>query len=139
MPLRLFFALAVATWLGQIVCVSFVVTPAAHRTFGRDEARRFLRPIFPRFYRSGYICGFIALGTVLLGRGGLSQADVARLAGPVAVALICSLVGGEILLPRLQATSGEEPGFERLHLASTMLNSTTLAALALAVAGAVLR
>ena len=30
--LRLLFCLAIAIWLGSVVCVSFVVTPVAHGT-----------------------------------------------------------------------------------------------------------
>jgi uncharacterized membrane protein len=137
--LRLVFSLAVAVWLGGVVCLSFVVAPAAHGTFPSPEARRFLRPVFPRYYRLGYLCGSIALAAVLLGRAALSQEEIARLALPVAFALVAGLVGGEILLPRLQASSGEQESFARLHQLSAMLNTATLAALALALAGAVLR
>jgi hypothetical protein len=137
--LRLVFALAVATWLGNVVCVSFVVTPAAHGNFETPDARRFLRPIFPRYYRLGLLCGFIALASVLLGRAGLSQEELVRLSAPVATAMLTTLVGGEFLLPRLRDIDQRDPAFERLHLASTMLNSTTMGALALAIAGAVLR
>jgi hypothetical protein len=137
--LRLVYALAVATWLGQVVCLSFVVAPAAHRTFDTAEARRFLRPIFPRYYRVGHICGFVALAAVLLGRSGLSQEEFARLTLPVAFAFVAGIVGGEVLLPRLQSGRGADEGFERLHQASAMLNTASLAALALAIAGAVLR
>lgn len=137
--LRLVFSLSVAVWLGQVVCLSFVVAPAAHHTFPSPEARRFLRPIFPRYYRLGHLCGCLALVAVLLGRASLSQEEVARLALPVAFALVAGLIGGEVLLPRLQSASGEDAGFDRLHRVSAMLNTATLAALALALAGAVLR
>ncbi|MEY4948907.1 MAG: hypothetical protein RL698_1118 [Pseudomonadota bacterium] len=137
--LRLLFTLAVATWFGSIVCVSFVVTPAAHWNFESDEARRFLRPVFPRYYRLGIVCAFAALGAVLLGRQGLPQEELVRLAGPVVIALITTLAGAFVVLPRLQGLDGKDPAFEHWHFASTMLNTTTLGALALAVAGAVMR
>jgi len=137
--LRLVFALAVAVWIGNVVCVSFVVTPSAHGNFPTAEARRFLRPIFPRYYRLGMLCGFAALGAVLLGRAGLAQEELVRLCAPVAIALVSTVIGGEWLLPRLRDIDQTNPSFERLHLASTMLNTTTLAALALAVAAAVAR
>ena len=124
--LRLVFALAVAVWLGGVVCLSFVVAPAAHGTFPSPEARRFLRPIFPRYYRLGYLCGSVALAAVLLGSASLSQEEIARLAVPIAFALVAGLVGGEILLPRLQASSGEHAGFDRLHQISAMLNTALL-------------
>ena len=98
-----------------------------------------LRPLFPRYYRLGSLCGFVALGVVLLGRAGLSQEELARLTIPVAVAMVASLIGGEWILPRLRDLDGEEERFARLHQVSAMLNTTTLAALVLAVAGAVMR
>lgn len=137
--LRLVFTLAVAVWLGSVVCVSFVVTPLAHSTFPAAEARRFLRPLFPRYYRLGALCGFLALSMVLLGRESLSHEELARLALPVAVALVATLIGGEAILPRLRDLDGDDARFGRLHQISAMLNTTTLAALALAVAGAVMR
>jgi hypothetical protein len=137
--LRLLFCLAIAIWLGSVVTVSFVVAPVAHGTFPTAEARRFLRPLFPRYYRLGWICGFVALGVVLLGRAGLSQEELARLTIPVAVAMVASLIGGEWILPRLRDLDGEDERFARLHQVSAMLNTTTLAALVLAVAGAVMR
>jgi hypothetical protein len=137
--LRLLFCLAIAIWLGSVVCVSFVVTPVAHGTLPAAEARRFLRPLFPRYYRLGAVCGFIALGVVLLGRAGLSQEELARLTVPVAIAMITSLIGGEWILPRMRELDGDDERFARLHQVSAMLNTTTLAALVLAVAGAVMR
>lgn len=136
--LRVLFSLAVAVWLGSVAFVSFVVTPAAHGNFPTEEARRFLRPIFPTYYRLGIACGFVALGAVLLGRSGLSQEELVRLTAPVAIALAAT-IGGEALRPRLRAGDRSDPGFERLHLFATMLNTTTLASLALAIAAAVAR
>ena len=136
--LRLVFCLAIAVWLGAIVCLSFVVAPIAHGQFPTPEARRFLRPLFPRYYRLGTLCGLIALGVVLLGRGSLSDEEVARLAIPVATAMLTSL-GGEWIAPKLRELDGDDERFGWLHQISAMLNTTTLAALVLAVAGAVMR
>lgn len=137
--LRLVFALAVSVWIGNVACVSFVVTPAAHNNFPTPEARKFLRPIFPRFYRMGLICGFVALAAVLIGRAGLTQEELVRLSAPVAIAMVTTLAGGEFVLPRMRDIDQSDPRFERLHFASTMLNSTTLGALALAVAAVISR
>lgn len=137
--LRLLFCLAIATWLGSVVCISFVVAPVAHGHFPTAEARRFLRPLFPRYYVLGVLCGFVALAVVLLGRAGLSQEELARLTIPVAVAMVTSLIGGMLILPRLRDLDGEDDRFSRLHQIAAMLNTTTLFALALAIAGAVLR
>jgi len=136
--LRLVFSLAVAAWFGSVFFFSFVVAPAAHRNFP-GEAGRFLRPIFTRYYRVGVLCGFVALGAVLLGRDGLSDATLARLVIPVALSLVASLFAGEVLRPRLRDKTPADPDYARLHQFSAMLNSATLAALGLALAGAVFR
>lgn len=136
--LRLVFSLAIAAWFGSVFFFSFVVAPAAHRNFP-GEARRFLRPIFTRYYRMGVVCGFVALAAVLLGRDGLSDATLARLVLPVVAALLASLYGGEVLRPRLRDKSADDPDYVRLHQFSARLNTATLAALGLALAGAVFR
>jgi hypothetical protein len=137
--LRLVYAIAVGTGLGAVVTLTFVVTPTAHGEFPTADARRFLRPLFPRAYALGIGCGFLALGATLLGRPGLSQAELFRLALPPAAALACTIVGRQVLLPRLAALDGQDARFARLHQWSTMLNTTTLGALLLAMAAAVAR
>jgi len=137
--LRLCFSLAIATWLGAVVSVSFLVTPIAHSSFPAVEARRFLRPIFPRYYGLGLICGLTALATIALGRHGLKQDELFRLTVPVALALVATLVATGWVLPRLRALDGADERFARLHQLSAMLNTTTLGALVLAMAAAVAR
>jgi hypothetical protein len=136
--LRLVFALAVGTWLGALVVLSFVVTPVAHRTFTPRDARRLLRPLFPRCYLFGVGCGFVALATVLLGRPMLPQSEALRLALPTAAAMAC-MIAGLWLFPRLRDLDGEDARFLRLHQVSAMLNSTAMGALTLAMAAAVMR
>ncbi len=138
-PLRLIFTLAVAAWFGTLICLSFVVTPVAHSSFPPHQARRFLRPMFLRIYRMGTGLGFVALLAIFFGRTGLTADDIARLATPVAVATVASLVASEVLLPRLRDLDGEDPRFGRLHQVSAMLNTTSIAALLLALAGAIAR
>ena len=139
MPLRLLFTLAVAAWFGTLICLSFMVTPVAHSTFPAVRAREMLRPLFRRIYRVGTGLGFVALLAVFFGREGLPADDIARLAAPVAVATLASIIGGEVLLPRFVGVEGGDPRFERLHRASAMLNTTSIAALVLALAGAIAR
>lgn len=139
MPLRLVFTLAVAAWFGTLICLSFRVTPVAHSTFPAGRAREMLRPLFRRIYRVGTGLGFVALLAVFFGREGLPADDIARLAAPVAVATLASIIGGEVLLPRFVGVEGGDPRFERLHRASAMLNTTSIAALVLALAGAIAR
>ena len=139
--LRLVFVMAVAVWLGTIVCFSYLVLPAIHRTSAPGDATRLLRRLFPRYYWAGIVCGFVALGAVSFARsGGLPVAEALRLALPVAGGLLCSLASQYVLLPRLRAIpSRDDERYARLHAVSSMLNTTVLALLFLAVAGAVMR
>ena len=137
--LRLVFALAIGTWLGAVVSLTWIVTPTAHGAFDPRDARRLLRPLFPRHYTLGIACGFLALGTILAGKASLPHDEVLRLALPTAVALLCTVVGRQVLLPRLRELDRDDPRFGRLHQLSAMLNTTTLAVLILAMAAAVTR
>ncbi len=139
--LRFVFVMAVAVWLGTVVSFSFVVLPTIHRVSAPGDATRLLRQLFPRYYWAGIICGFVALATVSFARtGGLPIAAALRLALPVAGGLVCSLVSQYVVLPRLRALpSRDDERYARLHAVSSMLNSTVLALLLLAVAGAVMR
>ena len=137
--LRLVFALAIGTWLGAVVSLTYIVTPTAHGIFDPRDARRLLRPLFPRHYTLGIVCGFLALATILVGKESLPHEHALRLAVPTAVGLVCTVVGRQVLLPKLRALDGDDPRFGRLHQLSAMLNSTTLGALVLAMAAAVAR
>ena len=88
--LRLVFALAIGTWLGAIVSLTYIVTPTAHGAFAPRDARRLLRPLFPRHYALGIVCGFLALGTILVGKESLPHDEVLRLALPTAIGLLCT-------------------------------------------------
>jgi Domain of unknown function (DUF4149) len=139
--LRFVFVTAVAVWLGTVVCFSFVVLPMIHRVSAPGDATRLLRQLFPRYYLAGIVCGFVALGAVSFARsGGLPVPEALRLALPVTGGLLCSLASQYVLLPRLRALpSRDDERYVRLHAISSMLNSTVLALLLLAVAGAVMR
>src|SRR5262245_2715552 len=136
--LRLVFALAIGTWLGALVLLSCVVTPVAHSMFAPQDARRLLRPLFPRCYVLGIACGFLALGTVALGRAHLPEAEALRLSLPAAAGMACMLVG-LWLFPKLRDLDRADARFLWLHQVSSMLNSTAIGALVLAMAAAVMR
>jgi len=136
--LRLVFALAIGTWLGALVLLSFVVTPVAHSMFAPQDARRLLRPIFPRCYVLGVACGFLALATVALGRAHLPAAEALRLSLPAAAGIVCMLAG-LWLFPKLRDLDRDDDRLRRLHQVSAMLNSTAIGALVLAMAAAVTR
>lgn len=139
--LRFVFAVAVSVWLGTVVSFSFVVLPAIHRVSAPGDATRLLGDLFPRYYLVCTVCGFIALAAVSAARsGGLPVPEALRLALPVSGGLVCSLVSRYVLLPRLRTIQDrDDERYLRLHAVSSMLNSTVLALLLLAVAGAVMR
>lgn len=137
--LRLAYTLAVGTWLGAVVHLSFVVAPTAHGSLPPGDARRLLRPLFPRYYALGIGCGFVALAAVALGKNGLAREELLRLALPAAVAIVLNVVARQHVLPKMQAAAPDSAEFDRLHRLSAMLNSSTLGALVLAMAAAVTR
>ncbi len=134
---RFLFVTAVGVWLGTVVSFSFVMLPAIHGVL-RERARTLLHSLFPRYYWIGVMCGLISLAAVSLAppRPDFPFGERVRLAFPVVVGLLCTLVAQRILLPRLSQAGAETPVpiDERLHRFSVMLNSTVLAMLILAMA-----
>jgi hypothetical protein len=134
---RFIFATAVGVWLGTVVSFSFVMLPTIHAVLS-GRASALLDQLFPRYYTIGVLCGLTALGAVSLAPTTplLPFGERVRLAAPVVVSLLCTLLAQQLLLPRLQRDRGgaNEKSFARLHQVSAALNSTTLAMLVLAVA-----
>jgi len=135
---RFLYLLALGLWVGEIVCFSFVVAPAAFAVLGPARAGEVVSAIFPRYYLLGagaaaaaLLCGF------LLRR--------ATASGWWTVALVCIGLGlaatiwsATVLHPRaqrLRATleaAGRAPatdaGFRRLHGTAVALNGAALLA-----------
>ncbi len=134
---RFIFTTAVAIWLGTVVSFSYVMLPTIHAAM-EGQATGLLRRLFPRYYLIGICCGLIALAAVSLAPASprLPPGERLRLAFPVVVSLICTLIAQGFLMPRLAArnVAGDEAHFARLHQISAMLNSTVLAMLVLAAA-----
>jgi hypothetical protein len=139
---RFIFTASIAVWLGTVVSFSFVMLPTIHSVLS-GRASALLDELFPRYYWTGVLCGLIALAAVSLAptTPHLPLSERVRLAAPVAVSLLCTLLGQQVLLPRLrrQRDQADQPAFARLHQVSAALNSTTLAMLVLAVAAVATR
>jgi uncharacterized membrane protein len=60
------FLLAAGIWTGAIVFQSAVVAPAVFAAVDETQARRFLRTLFPRFFRLGLGCGVIMATTLAI-------------------------------------------------------------------------
>jgi hypothetical protein len=117
--------IATATWVGAILFQSAIVAPAVFVDLDTNSARRFLRTLFPRFYRLGVGCGLLmGIGIlILVGFVGRSSSLLA-VAAATAVMLILELVS-LWLVPRINAArdAGENAAgrFERLHRVSVIL------------------
>lgn len=122
-------ALAVANvaagiWVGAIVFQAFFVAPAVFREVDEAGAARFLRAIFPRFFKLGLVCGVVMIAS--LGAAGAG-------AGPtLAAAVVMTAAAGLALLlvPRINAARDAGPPaagrFRRLHGASVALTLLAL-------------
>jgi hypothetical protein len=139
---RFVFTAAVGIWLGTVVSFSFVTLPTVHAALG-ENARGLLDALFPRYYWIGVICGLVSLAAVSLAASSpnFAMGERLRLAFPVVVGLLCTLVAQRFLLPRLSRPGAREPILidSRLHRASVMLNTTVLAMLILAIAAVATR
>ena len=117
---------------------SYVFLPAIHGALRDGAARDLLRHLFPRYHLACIVFGVLALAVVATTPAGPSF-DVHRrilLGAPVAVALLCAMIGRQVLLPRLAEIDAQQSpaSFERVHRVAAMLNTTALALLVLALA-----
>jgi hypothetical protein len=137
---RFVFLAAVGIWLGTVVSFSFVLLPTIHQALA-ENAAPLLHRLFPRYYVLGTVCGLVALAAVSLAPASprLVPGDRLRLAFPIVVSLLCTLVAQWGLFPRLAQRDRDAPAYARLHRFSVMLNSTVLAMLVLAVAAGATR
>ncbi len=125
MPDSFGLALAVTGALGAgvIVCLSFLVAPLVFKTIDGPGASRFLRALFPRYYRA-----LLALSVVA---AGLALASHSVAIWPAASWLLAA-AGSLILVPLINAARDAGPGsaarFRQLHGLSVALNVVMLIA-----------
>ncbi len=130
--------LALATWLGETVFLSFVVAPTIFRTFPTDEAGRVMSALFPNYYRLGYGCGLVLLVSAAalwrLVDGGALRWGVT--AGLAAAMLVACLYAGVVIQPRVLELRAElhrtdvptsaKAEFDQLHRRAVQLNGAVL-------------
>ncbi len=124
-------ALAVTGGLGAgvIICLSFLVAPLVFKTVDGPAASRFLRALFPRYYRALLALALIATGLALAGApAGLWAAG----------SWLAAAAGSLALVPAINAArdAGDAGAarFRRLHGLSVGLNLVMLVACAWIVA-----
>lgn len=118
-------ALAVTGALGAgvIVCLSFLVAPLVFKTIDGPSASRFLRALFPRYYRSLLALAAVAAGLALASHSGATWP---------AVSWLLAAAGSLVLVPFINAARDAGPGsaarFRQLHGLSVVLNVVMLVA-----------
>lgn len=91
--------LALAIWLGAMVFWTFVATPRIFAAHDRRTAGAIVGLVFPSYFRLGYVCGVVALGTAVLMPAQLTTA----LTRPLLVAMLAvTLYSGAILRARIR-------------------------------------
>jgi uncharacterized membrane protein len=127
------YVLALASWVGGNLFLSFGVAPLIFRVLGAEMGARFVRALFPRYYAWGAISGAIALPAFLgvpLSYPEYRGPMVAVQAFLILAGILIMLYAGNSLTPAINAARdagpAEQARFERLHRRSVVLNAVVL-------------
>lgn len=117
--------IAAGIWIGAIVFQSAVVAPAVFIDLDEVAARKFLRTLFPRFFRLGLVCGALMLaGLILFGALTGWTATVVVLAAATGAMVVLEAISLG-MVPHINAArdAGEagQAKFSRLHRTSVLL------------------
>jgi uncharacterized membrane protein len=128
------YVLALASWVGSILFVSFALAPIVFQVLGAEAGGRFVRALFPRYYAWGATSGAIALPAYLgvpLSYPEYRGPLVAVQAGAIVAGILIMLYAGNSLTPAINAARDAGPPqqerFDRLHRRSVRLNAVALA------------
>lgn len=129
------YTLSLVIWIGSIIFFSFFAAPAVFKTLDKEKAGELVGVIFPKYYLVGYICGFLALLTLLLSVESAMDVRVLFLA----VMLACTLFAGMVVGPKARALKAKikseseeekknslKSKFDSLHSLSVKLNGSVL-------------
>ena len=136
---RFLYLLALALWVGEVVCFSFVVAPAVFGVLGAARAGDVVGAIFPRYYALGTAAGAVALACALvLARRATAAGWWTGTVVALALGLAATLWAGRVVYPRAQRlrvalqARGEapaaDPAFRRAHRTAVALNGVALLA-----------
>jgi hypothetical protein len=127
------YVLALASWVGSILFVSFALAPLVFRVLGAEAGGRFVRALFPRYYAWGATSGAIALPSYLgvpLSFPEYRGPLVGVQAGAIVAGILIMLYSGNSLTPAINAARDAGPSqqerFDRLHRRSVRLNAVSL-------------
>lgn len=132
MPLYMLALFATALLLGAMVFFSFIVLPVAHRKLEPMVARRFVRALFPVYYRVIATLGTVAAISLM------AVGDRLLASAMAFVAVLAAFVDLG-LRPRIYSLQdatqwGEDdarPVFRRLHRLSVLINLAQMLAVAM--------
>ena len=123
--------IALSIWFGSIVFLSFIMAPSVFGALDDVHAARFLRLIFPRYFKLGLGCSIITLaGLIALWLMSDEAASVWFVALGAAATMVV-LTGSSLCLVPLINTARDSGAagaarFEQLHRRSVALNAGTL-------------
>ncbi len=122
--------IAAAIWVGAIVFHSAVVAPSVFADLDEPTARRFLRTLFPRFFKLGLICGGIMLLALAAAgvTGDWSGLMAAILTGTLAMTVLEAI--SLAMVPAINASRDAGASgvtrFRRLHTVNVLLTVVIL-------------
>lgn len=127
------YLLSLAVWIGSVVFFSFVAAPGIFKTLDREKAGEVVGVIFPKYYFISYVCGPLAISTLLAGSGEFPAVQMALLLGMTASAYFAGMVIGpraRTLKARIKAEPEKSDAlsvkFKSLHGWSVRLNAAVL-------------
>jgi hypothetical protein len=101
------YRLAIAFWVGGAALFTFILTPIIFRSYDRDMAGNIVGILLPGYFWWGFICGVIALLSLLLARGPQTGASSIILV----VMLVITALHIFVIVPKAAALKKEIPSF----------------------------
>lgn len=101
------YRLLLSFWVGGAALFTFILTPTLFKTFDRDMAGNIVGVLFPGYFKTGLICGILALGCLLFIR---EKRWLASSIIIVAMLLVTSLQAF-VIEPKAAAIKKEIPSF----------------------------
>ena len=134
---RFLYLLALALWVGEVVCFSFVVAPALFAVLGAARAGDVVGAIFPRYYALGTTAGAVALaGALVLARRATAAGWWTGTVVVLALGLAATVWAGGVVHPRAQRlraalhargeAPADDPAFRGAHRTAVALNGVAL-------------
>lgn len=97
--------LSVALWIGPLVFFSFMVAPTVFQSLDMEQAAKFMRMMFPRYYAFQVVVVVALTGFVAVAAG-TGKAETVFHTGrgavvPVFIGFLCAMLGRRWLTPRV--------------------------------------